>query len=195
MIEPSNRVHVPVDTDIAYCYTLKNSGGVPLNYHSFTDSLLGALFEEMEMELAPDASYSQRFTRKISATVQNVSTWTGVLPPVARGKTITATVVSTATVQISTDTDDQDGDGIPDNVEGAGDTDGDGIPDFLDKDPKEDTTKDSDLDGFPDKEEFGPDPEHPEDKDGDGYPGYLDADEVPVSGDGNYLYLPAVDRG
>ncbi|MCL4859476.1 MAG: HYR domain-containing protein, partial [Caldilineaceae bacterium] len=185
-------MQVPVNTEVVYCYTVRNNGNTTFRTHTLVDSHLGALLDNEPHVLAPGEAYSYTTRVRVAVSVTNTATWTVRSGATAQASAandpaqdIVATLGAAATVVISSDTDDQDGDGIPDNVEGADDVDGDNIPNFLDLD--------SDGDGIPDSEEAGPDPTNPVDSNGNGVPDYLDP--TTVGGDGRvFIFLPVIAR-
>jgi hypothetical protein len=187
-------LRVPVNTTVAYCFRVENTGAEALLLQTLADSHLGNLPLPGNPVVAPGAGYVVTATATVAESVTNVATLTaGVVA--GEGRSALAVIVArttSATVRVSAATDDQDGDSIPDNVEGAGDSDGDNIPNFLDTD--------ADGDGRPDREEAGADPNNPIDSDGDGAPDFLDQD-VPTAlepGDEpvwtNQMFLPLVNR-
>lgn len=159
---------VPVGATIVYCYTLRNTGDVPLTTNSLVDSHLGLIKNSAGHLLLPGATYSTTATQTLTISTTNVATWTATVDTQAlnaAGPT-GATVTRDATVIISSATDDQDQDGIPDNLERAGDPDRDNLPNFLDTDADGDTISDT--------QEAGSDPKRPSDSDNDGIPDFLD---------------------
>ena len=176
-------ITVPIDTAVAYTYTVYNTGNVTLTQHSVVDDKLG-IVTQMAYTLPPGANVSTNITNiaGISATpgvnITNIVTWTGALSITSpsgvttpTNRALSALAVASARVNISGPTTDQDGDGIPDNLETSDDFDKDGMPNYLDTD--------SDDDGVDDAVEAGPDPNNPVDRDDNGKPGYLDPDESP----------------
>jgi hypothetical protein len=134
-------IKVPINTNIVYCYSIRNTGNTTFTMHTLTDDHLGALLVDEEIPLAPGDSVSRTFTATIAFTTTNIATWTASSsnPPdfSAAGQAPADPLVEAetqATVFISGPDDDQDSDGIPDNEEGTRDRNGNGIPDFLDPD-------------------------------------------------------------
>jgi hypothetical protein len=169
---------VPSGTTVVYCYTVQNTGDVPLTNHTLLDSHLGLLLAGLDLTLPPDASYTHMVTEVVTISTTNVATWTATAVDetaavqAAQAGDITVAILAQATIIISDDNDDADGDTIPDNLEGSDDVDGDNLPNFQDPD--------SDGDGMLDQNEVGPDPSNPLDRDNDGIPDYLD-DHVPTA--------------
>jgi uncharacterized repeat protein (TIGR01451 family) len=169
----SNILVVPVGTTVSYCYTVRNTGDVPLALHALGDSQLGALFTNVPFNLAPGESVSTAdlnipVRATITGNVTSIATWSATTDADAGlpGAPRTVTASAAATVRMATAFEDSDNDTIPDNVEGADDADDDGLPNFLDTD--------SDNDGIPDAEEAGPDPLNPQDSNGNGVPDFLE---------------------
>lgn len=188
----STTIQVPINTEVVYCYTVRNTGDTTFRSHTLVDSHLGTLLDQVAHELSPSAVFSVTVKAVLTTTTTNTATWTATSSNAAQSaaanqpaQDIVVTVGTAATVTLSTDDDDQDGDGIPDNVEGADDVDGDNLPNFLDLD--------SDGDGLPDNVEAGPDPRNPLDSTGDGLPDYLDPNTVPGA-PAITVYLPVVSR-
>ena len=124
-----------------------------------------------------------QFTQTLTASTDNIATWTASTEPQAHALSRTTPQISTGnqkavSVIISSATDDMDGDSIPDNVEGAGDPDHDNIPNFRDPD--------SDNDGITDRLEAGADGNAPLDSNNNGVPDYLEPTR--------HLYLPVITR-
>jgi uncharacterized repeat protein (TIGR01451 family) len=144
----ASAITVPVNTTVKFCYTVTNTGNYTVSRHTLVDSVLGPIFADVAVDLAPGASYSTLDagivpTQTLALSTINVATWTGTLLPTVATLDAAAAQVDaalsvvasgSATVTISTALLDQDNDGIPDNLEGTGDFDRDGIPDFLDPD-------------------------------------------------------------
>lgn len=180
---PTAEIHAPRNTTMIYCYTVTNSGEVPLLYHSLSDSHLGTLLTDAPYLLLPGRSYSVEFTQTLTVSTTNVATWTASTGPLATVRSFQSPRIeagnrTAATVIISSAADDLDGDTIPDNIEGAGDPDGDNLPNFLDTD--------SDNDGMTDRAEAGANPGMPLDNNNNGTPDYLERTER--------LYLPLIAR-
>lgn len=180
---PVTQIKVPVETAIVYCYTVRNTGSIPLTTHSLRDSHLGQLLTNAPQAVAPGAQYAVAFTQTLTVNTTNIATWTATTTAgqAYLSPSTGPTVQKAATVIISGPNDDQDGDTIPDNLERAGDLDDDNMPNFLDTD--------ADGDGTLDRMEAGPDPHNPIDSDQDGIPDYLDSVTLPTS---YKLYVPIV---
>ncbi len=103
---------VKAGTVVYYCYTVQNTGNVPLPLHSLVDSDLGAPFTGLAYDLAPGSSVntvqaSVIVSKTVDVAVTNVATWTAYA-----GNSVTAqsvTGVDTAVVTLeptALDTDD-----------------------------------------------------------------------------------------
>ncbi len=176
-------IQVPVNTQIVYCYTVRNTGQVVYNRHSLQDSHLQQLLDNSPLDLHPGQAYSLIVTATASLSTTTVATWTGTLDDGIRQTEVAVSNVASAFVEISSDDDDLDQDTIPDNVEGAADIDHDNLPNFLDTD--------ADGDGIPDREEIGADPQQPLDGNGDDIPDFLQPDEPDQS---SRVYLPLIEH-
>lgn len=176
----TNTLRVPVQTTVAYCYTVRNSGVMTATQHTLVDDQLGSIFTTLPYTLAPGATHSVIMTETIAVTTTSVATWTAVASHLTPG--LSATAVTTATVTLSLPTDDQDKDSIPDVVELVGDLDHDNLPNFIDLD--------ADGDSVPDRVEVGNDPQTPRDSNRDGVSDYLD----PFTPYRQRLYLSLINR-
>src|SRR5690606_4426526 len=67
---------VPSGTTVIYCYTITNTGNVPLTNHNLVDSHLGPIAVESGFVLEPGASFSRTITQTLSVGVTNMATWT-----------------------------------------------------------------------------------------------------------------------
>lgn len=188
---------IPANSAVVYCYTVENTGEVPLNNHTLEDDHLGTLLSGLALTLLPGDTYSHTETVTLTTSTTNVATWTATAVPEAdilRTAQVREVQVSTggqAVVNVSADGDDEDGDSIPDNIEGTGDPDADNVPNFLDTD--------SDGDSRPDSVEVGPDPLNPRDSNGDGIPDYLDSSPTAMDPDeqpeqSRRTFLPNIGR-
>ena len=103
---------VKAGTVVYYCYTVQNTGNVPLPLHSLVDSDLGAPFTGLAYDLAPGSSVNTVqagviVSKTVDVAVTNVATWTAYA-----GNSVTAqsvTGVDTAVVTLeptALDTDD-----------------------------------------------------------------------------------------
>lgn len=143
---PTDALTVPVNTAIAYCYTVENTGNLTLTHHSLVDDGpdLGTLLDGLAFTLTPGMSHTHVVTRvapSIPASVlSGTVTWTAsvairapggaeTIPPNAA---ITTTATAAGSITVSPVDLDQDNDGTPDNEEGALDGNGNGLPAYLD---------------------------------------------------------------
>lgn len=81
----SSELDVPVDSTVAYCYRVQNTGSVALTRHDLANGVGGASFNEGEVVLAPGAVYTYVMTQTMTANTSEVVTWTAVLPIYAPG--------------------------------------------------------------------------------------------------------------
>ncbi|MEM7124695.1 MAG: right-handed parallel beta-helix repeat-containing protein [Chloroflexota bacterium] len=143
-------IKVPVDTTVSYCYTISNTGDIPLVQHSLTDSKLGNIFEDKVFRLDPGQSVTtvelgELVRTPLSVGSSSTVTWTAetadltvdaaetvAMQTGSQQTIVVRAVIPGVEVQVSTENDDQDSDGVPDNVEGVEDSNDNGIPDFLD---------------------------------------------------------------
>ena len=96
-------IHVPIGTTVYYCYTVTNTGEVPLTTHSLTESAYGTIFTTYMQTLAPGESFNTiavGITNTVQIMTNTVSTavWTASNGPVIN-TTGTGTTSVTAFVQ------------------------------------------------------------------------------------------------
>lgn len=141
-------ITVPINTAIAYCYTVENTSNVTLTHHFLADdgAGLGDLLVRTQITLTPGMTYTHVVTRLAPITpgieLAGTITWTAIVSVTAPGgapaippdAVVSAVATDSGEILISPDDLDQDGDGVPDNQEGAGDANGNGIPAYLDPD-------------------------------------------------------------
>ncbi len=185
----SGEIKVPVNTTVLYCYTIMNTGNLPLAKHTLVDSHLGKILNDEVIELTPGSLYSKVVAQELTINTTNVATWTATMTGISFDADATFADLSTqsqtaATVIISSASDDQDSDGIPDNIERAKDVDNDNLPNFLDTD--------SDGDTVSDQVEAGGNPLQPVDSDNNGTPDYLQ--NTPNVSVQRAVFLPLVQR-
>lgn len=72
----NDEITVPAGTEVTYCYTVENTGVVPLNLHDLGDSELGSILSGFAYSLMPGASTFVTATATISVTTVNTATWT-----------------------------------------------------------------------------------------------------------------------
>lgn len=93
---PTSQISVPAGSTVYYCYTVTNTGGVPLSTHDLVDSELGSILTGFPYVLAPGASaHHPAVAAVINATTTNTATWTAYTPDVA-----TASAEASATVEV-----------------------------------------------------------------------------------------------
>lgn len=73
---------VPPGTPVTYCYTITNTGSVPLVRHTLFDDRLGTLFSNTAYALAPGAAaFFTADNITLAATTTNTATWTAFESP------------------------------------------------------------------------------------------------------------------
>lgn len=92
----ASEISVARGTAVVYCYTVANTGNVPLAFHDLTDSELGPLLDGLAFDLAPGATTSVLHTATLTATTTNTATWTAYNEGPA--DVVTATALATVTV-------------------------------------------------------------------------------------------------
>jgi hypothetical protein len=96
----TDQITVASGTAVTYCYTVTNTGDVPLTVHDLTDSHLGSILDGFAYNLEPGASVFLTQTAVITQTTTNIATWTAYNP----GPYSVATDTDSATVTV----EDQD---------------------------------------------------------------------------------------
>lgn len=69
------------NTDVTYCYTVTNMGGVTLTTHTLTDTVLGTILQDFAYSLAPQASVAVTATYdppNSYGTIENCALWTAM---------------------------------------------------------------------------------------------------------------------
>lgn len=90
-------ITVTADDMVTYCYTVTNTGVVTFTTHTLVDDVLGPIFTDRELVLAPGQSAFITQTHPVSTTsVTNTATWTAALG----GMTVTAVMTDTAHVDV-----------------------------------------------------------------------------------------------
>ena len=72
----TREISIAQPATVTYCYTVTNTGSIPLTVQSLSDTVSGAILTNQSTTLAPGASLSVQHTALISATTVNVATWT-----------------------------------------------------------------------------------------------------------------------
>jgi hypothetical protein len=73
---PTNNISVDAGTDVTYCYSVTNTGGVELTVHELDDSELGTILTGFPFTLTPGANLFLTATANIVTDTTNVATWT-----------------------------------------------------------------------------------------------------------------------
>jgi hypothetical protein len=81
----SSELDVPVDSTVAYCYRVQNTGRVALTRHTLANSVGGTSFAEGEITLAPGAVYTYVMTQTMTTAASDLVTWTAEAPIYAPG--------------------------------------------------------------------------------------------------------------
>ncbi len=92
----TDEVSVVSGSQVTYCYTVENTGGVPLTLHTLEDSELGALLNDFSYTLVPGASAFITSSVQITQTTLNTAIWTAF----NLGPTDMVTATDTATVTV-----------------------------------------------------------------------------------------------
>lgn len=97
----TSTITVPAGTTVYYCYTVTNTGNVPLNLHDLADDQLGTIFTGFAHALAPGASVDTvtaglSIPAVINVTTTNTATWTAY----NAGPADTAQAQASATVTV-----------------------------------------------------------------------------------------------
>ena len=72
----TSEITVPAGTEVTYCYTVTNTGSLPLPTHDLTDSALGIILNGYNFTLPPGGNTRILQTTIINATTTNSATWT-----------------------------------------------------------------------------------------------------------------------
>jgi uncharacterized repeat protein (TIGR01451 family) len=95
----TSAISVPAGTTVYYCYTVTNTGNVPLGLHNLTDDQLGTMFAGLNYALLPGNSVDTvaaglSIPAVINVTTTNTATWTAynVAPGDGASAQATATV-------------------------------------------------------------------------------------------------------
>ncbi|MBN2147257.1 MAG: hypothetical protein JW726_07705 [Anaerolineales bacterium] len=84
-------------TEVTYCYSVENIGGITLAFHDLDDSEIGPILSAIPYALAPGASAFITETMTILTDTVNTATWTAY----NSGGTNTVTATDTATVTVA----------------------------------------------------------------------------------------------
>ena len=83
----TREITIPTTTTVTYCYHVINTGSLTLTTHTLTDTVLGNIFANQAITLAPGASTFVTRSATLHATTLNVATWSAIS---ADGKHATA---------------------------------------------------------------------------------------------------------
>jgi hypothetical protein len=72
----TNRLVVPVGTEVTYCYHVTNTGELNLSLHDLSDDQIGNLLVDYPYTLAPGASFFITASATITQNTTNEATWT-----------------------------------------------------------------------------------------------------------------------
>jgi len=75
----AGEIDVVEGTDVTYCYTVMNRGGLPLVVHGLEDDQFGPMLSALNYTLAPGASTFVTHTTTAAVTTTNVATWTAAV--------------------------------------------------------------------------------------------------------------------
>jgi extracellular elastinolytic metalloproteinase len=90
-----NSLSVPYGSEVTYCYTATNTGGVTLTLHTLTDDQLGTILNNFPYTLAPGASAFITQSATLTQTTVNTAQW------LAGNGVYTVTAAAQATVTVS----------------------------------------------------------------------------------------------
>ena len=76
---PAGEIDAVEGTDVTYCYTVRNTGGLPLVVHGLEDDQFGPMLSALNYTLAPGASTFVTHTATAAVTMTNVATWTAAV--------------------------------------------------------------------------------------------------------------------
>jgi hypothetical protein len=88
----TDTLEVPAGSEVVYCYTVTNTGDIPLDAHDLYDDQLGTLPIDPDFVLEPEASYGFTTTAVINVDTTNLATWTASDGAFTVESTDTATV-------------------------------------------------------------------------------------------------------
>jgi hypothetical protein len=88
----TDEISVLAGTDVTYCYTVQNTGGITLTYHTVDDDRLGNLLLDFPFSLPPGAGAFFTVTTNITETTINTADWSAYTSGVYASDSDTATV-------------------------------------------------------------------------------------------------------
>lgn len=89
----TDEISVVADTEVFYCFSVENTGGVTMTVHDLDDDKLGTLLDGFEFELAPGASTFVTRSATIAEDTVNVATWSATDGSALATSTDTASVI------------------------------------------------------------------------------------------------------
>lgn len=95
----TQRITVPADTDVTYCYEVTNTGTSVLTHHDLEDTELGTILADWVFELEPGETDHITQTVNIMHTTFNTAVWTARNPALQ----LSAVATDTATVCLQWD--------------------------------------------------------------------------------------------
>ncbi len=100
----SASLQVKAGTVVYYCYTVQNTGNVPLPLHSLEDSDLGKIFTGFAYDLAPGSSVNTvqanvTVSKTVDVAVTNVATWTAYAGNSVTAQSVTAVDAAVVTLE------------------------------------------------------------------------------------------------
>ena len=72
----TDAITVPFGTPVYYCFTVENTTALTLNFHDLVDDHLGTILSNVNVPLAPAATFEVIEPDTATATVTNTATWT-----------------------------------------------------------------------------------------------------------------------
>ncbi|MEX1018252.1 MAG: Calx-beta domain-containing protein, partial [Litorilinea sp.] len=84
--EDSCRAAEPVlmvkpNTDVIFCFEVENTGSALLVSHTLVGTIVGTVFEELTLDLAPGMTHTYEFTRTAQVSETHSFTWSSVAQP------------------------------------------------------------------------------------------------------------------
>lgn len=89
----TDEISVVADTEVFYCFTVENTGGVTMTAHDLDDDKLGTLLDGFAYVLAPGASTFVTRSATIAEDTVNLATWSATDGSVSATSSDTASVI------------------------------------------------------------------------------------------------------